>query len=283
MKYIDIHGHLNFAVYDADRESVISNANNAGAGIINIGSDLASSISALELAKKNENMWAVVGMHPTHSHESKIDTMEVGNVGSNMSPAQSFDFEAFERLAGDPKVVAIGECGLDYFHSEPKDLALQREVFIQHIELANKVSKPLMLHIRNGKTGTVYGANGEFTSAYLEAVSILTKHAKVKANYHFFTGTIDDAKAILDIGGYMSFTGVLTFSRDYDGVIRYIPLEKMMAETDCPYVAPLPYRGKRNEPAYVVKVVEAIARIRGDGLEAVSQQLLANSKKFFGI
>jgi TatD DNase family protein len=282
MKYIDIHGHTNFAAYDVDREEVIGRARQLEVGIINIGADLASSISALDLAKKNENMWATVGMHPTHSHDAKEDSLETGK-SDGVSFAQDFDFAQFEMLAADPKVVAIGECGIDYFHAKSEEVKIQRDIFLKQIELANKFNKPLMLHIRNGKTGTVYGTNGEFDSAYKEAVSILKEHAKVKANFHFFTGTIEDAKAILDIGGFVSFTGVLTFTKDYDGVVQYIPLERIMAETDCPYVAPIPYRGKRNEPVYVIEVINAISRIRGDGPEATSRQLLENSRKFFKV
>jgi TatD DNase family protein len=283
MKYIDVHGHINFATYNVDREETIKRAFRSEVGIINIGTDLSSSVACLELAQKRENMWTTAGFHPIHSHDSVEDSLETGEFSQKVIPTKEFDFAKFEKLASDRKVVAIGECGLDYFHTSPADVEAQREIFLKQIDLANKLNKPLMLHIRNGKTGTVYGPKGEFDSAYKEAVAILKEHAKVKADFHFFTGTIEDAKAILEIGGYFSFTGVLTFTTDYDGVVRYIPLERIMAETDCPYVAPVPYRGKRNEPVYVIEVVNAISRIRGDGPEATAKQLLENSKKFFGI
>jgi TatD DNase family protein len=266
IKYIDIHGHVHFSDYAGDLDAVIDRAKSSHVAMINIGTDIDSSRSAVELAKKHKDcMWATVGLHPADR------------------PDLTFDEQAFGDLARDDKVVAIGECGLDYFHAKPEDVARQREIFIKQIELANKVNKPLMLHIRNGKKGTIYGPNGEYDSAYKEAVGILRKHAKVKANFHFFTGTESDAQAILDIGGLMSFTGVITFSRDYDSVIKYLPLENIMTETDCPYVAPVPYRGNRNEPVYVIEINKRLAEIRGDGLEAVNKQMLENARRMFNI
>lgn len=264
MKYIDIHGHINFPQYDVDREAVIARTKDADVGMIIIGTDLESSRRAIELAEKYENIWATVGVHPTDS------------VGHDHS-ALVFDHDAFRKLAMHPKVVAIGECGLDYFHAEPTDMAAQRDIFIKHIKLANEINKPLMLHVRNAK---VLGENG---SAYEEAVAILKLHAKVRADFHFFAGTKEDVQAILDIDGMVSFTGVVTFARSYDDVIKYVPLDRIMSETDCPFVSPTPYRGKRNEPSYVIEVVKAISNIRGDGETAVSKQLLENAVNFFGL
>jgi len=259
MRYIDIHGHINFPDYDGDRETVFVRAKEAGVGMIIIGTDLESSRKAIELAEHHDNVWATVGIHPTDN-------------------THGFDHDSFKELAIHPKVVAIGECGLDYFHSksmsgEHIDIGAQRELFLKHIVLANEVNKPLMLHIRNGLANQA--------SAYQEAVAILKQHAKVRANFHFFAGTREDADAILDIGGMVSFTGVITFSRDYDGIVKHIPLENIMSETDCPFVSPIPYRGKRNEPVYVVEVVKSLANIRGDGETAVAKQLVDNATKFF--
>ena len=273
LKYIDIHGHINFPDYDVDREEVFERAKEAGVGMIIIGTDLESSRSAVELAEKHENVWATVGVHPTDSLTTTTDSTPAENI---------FNHEAFKTLALHPKVVAIGECGLDYFHTKSHsgatlDIGLQRSLFLKHISLANEVKKPLMLHVRNGRPGT-------FTiSAYEEAVTILKQHAKVKSNFHFFAGNKQDAANILEIGGTMSFTGVITFVHDYDAVIKHIPFDRIMTETDCPFVSPVPYRGKRNEPTYVVEVVKAITRIRGDGDMATSKQLLENAVNFFGL
>ena len=144
----------------------------------------------------------------------------------------------------------------------------QRRVFIKQIELANKLNKPLMLHIRN---------------AYEDALEIIKAHAKVRGDVHFFAGDWEIAKKFLDIGFTLSFTGVLTFTHDYDEVVKNAPLDMILSETDAPYVTPVPHRGKRNEPAYVQEVVRAIAGIRGEDLEMVAIQVLANARRVFGL
>lgn len=133
LKYIDIHGHVNFSDYDKDREGVIKRAQEAGVGIIAVGTDIESSKKVVELAETHGNVWAIVGFHPTDAKVVDI----------------SGDFSVLDQLANNPKVVAIGECGLDYFHSRPEEIPKQREIFEKHIDLANKVGKPLMLHVRN--------------------------------------------------------------------------------------------------------------------------------------
>lgn len=276
--YIDIHGHINFAAYDVDREETIKRAEDAGVAMITVGTDLATSQSAIQLAEQHENMWAIVGLHPVYCGDSRNDPQETGEVGDYNRSKQEFDYEAFKKLAIHPKVVAIGECGLDFFHSQPEDVTFQYEVFKQHIKLANEVNKPLMLHVRNASSRV-----GLDQSAYLESLKLLKEHAKVKANFHFFAGNIEETKAIIDAGYYMSFTGVLSFAKNYDEVIKLIPLNKIMTETDCPYVAPAPYRGKRNEPVYVVEVVKAIARIRGESEEMIAQQVIGNASEFFNV
>lgn len=279
-KYIDIHSHLNFPAYDADRSEVIRRMSEAGVATIIVGTDLESSKSAILLAEQNENIWAIVGMHPVFAGESHNDPQETGKSGKESRPPQEFDLEAFRVLALNSKVVAIGECGLDYFHSNPSDIEVQRQVFIDHIKLANEVGKPLMLHVRSRIGGRNSGA-ATSDSAYLEAVAILKEYAKVRANFHFFAGNIEDLKAILEIGATVSFTGVLTFTKDYDELVRLAPLDSIMSETDSPYVSPIPYRGKRNEPTYVIEVVKAIARIRGEQESVVAEHITRNAKGFF--
>ncbi len=280
MKYIDIHGHVNFPAYDTDRSEVIQRANDLEVGMINVGTDLKTSKSAIELAEKNENMWATVGLHPVFCSESHNDENETGVKSEDKRAPESFNYEEFKELALNPKVVAIGECGFDFFHSKPEDIEKQKELFIQHIKLANEVNKPLMLHVRNASPKNV--VQGQ-PSAYMQAVEILKEHAKVKANFHFFVGDLEEVKAILDIGCTVSFTGVLTFTRVYDEVVKYVPLTSIMSETDCPYVSPAPNRGKRNEPSYVVEIVKAIAQIRGESVDKVQVQLVDNAVKLFDL
>ncbi|TSC68061.1 MAG: TatD DNase family protein [Parcubacteria group bacterium Gr01-1014_72] len=276
--YYDIHTHLNFSAFEADREEVFALAREVGVGVINVGTQKDTSRSAVEFAEKHEGAWAVVGLHPIHTSASYHDEQELGDGGKAFtSRGETFDYDYYRKLALHPKVVAIGECGLDYYRSMEHEAwnmeqKKQREIFALQIELAKEVRKPLMLHIRNGSS----------ISAYRDAYDIL-KDKGVLGNLHFFAGTIEEAKPFLDLGFSFSFTGVITFARSYDEVIRYLPLESIMSETDAPYVAPVPYRGKRNEPSYVVEVVRKIAEIRGEDAEKVREQFVKNTRSFFGL
>lgn len=250
-KFFDVHSHPNFAAFDSDRDEVVKRALENGVWLAVVGTDQESSLHAVALTEKyEEGVYAIVGAHPTTDEE--------------------FDYEFYKRLASHPKVVAIGECGLDYFRDANKK---QEENFRRQIELANEVRKPLMLHVRNGKD----------ISAYRLAAKILKEKAKVVFNSHFFAGDLEEAKLLLDLGATFSFTGVVTFARNYDEIIKYLPLEKIMAETDCPFVTPAPHRGKRNEPTFVMEVVKKIAEIRAEDLEKVREQLLKNSFAFFNL
>lgn len=278
IKYIDIHGHINFSDYDADREEVIRHASEAGVGIITVGTDIESSKRAIELAETHENIWATVGIHPTEivkSSEFLVPSQEKNDL------VLGTRYLELSRLALHPKVVAIGECGLDYFHSKESDIPAQIEAFEQHIAIANEVKKPLMLHVRNGKKKD--DPSVTVGDAYKDALDILKKSAKIPFNFHFFAGTLNDMKNIIEVGGTVSFTGVLTFTHDYDELVKAVPIDKIISETDCPYVSPVPHRGKRNEPVFVIEVVKAIARIRGEDEERVRVALLENGRKFFSL
>lgn len=257
IKYIDNHSHLNLLEFEKDYREVFERARNAGVGVINVGTDLETSKRAVDIAKELGS-FAIVGHHPNESNE--------------------FDYEAFLELAKDQKVVAIGECGLDYFRSAEETKEKQKEVFESQIKIALAVDKPLMLHIRDNGTG----------QAYRDVLSILNTYylihnTRLRGNVHFFAGTIDIADQFLELGFTLSFTGAITYGHNYDEVIKHIPLDRMLSETDCPFVAPVPYRGKRNEPAYVVEVVKKIAEIKGIPVDDVAEQLLQNSKKLFNI
>jgi TatD DNase family protein len=275
-KYFDIHSHLNFNAYDADRGEVIRRMQEAGVGTITVGTQFDTSKSAVALAEQYEHVYATVGLHPIHTSASHHDEAELGEGGKEFtSRGEEPDIAAYRELAQHPKVVAIGEVGLDYYHQDQDSTDKQLKAFHLMIELANEVSKPLMLHIRNAPAGK----GGR--SAYADAFSILKDESRVPGNLHFFAGTIDEAKPFLDLGYTFSFTGVVTFARSYDEVIKYIPLDRIMSETDAPYVTPAPYRGKRNEPTYVVEVVKKIAEIKGIDVEVVSAQLLSNVNRDF--
>ncbi len=269
MKYFDAHTHVNFVAFKDDMDAAIQRAADAGVGMNTVGTQFDTSKDAVAIAEKYENVYATIGLHPIHTGKSYHDEKELGEGGKAFtSRGEDFDAAKYEVLAQSPKVIAIGECGLDYYRLEEGTKKTQEEAFVQQIELANKLQKPLMLHIRN---------------AYDDALAILKAHAKVKGDVHFFAGDWVVAKQFLDLGFTLSFTGVLTFARDYDEVVKNAPLDMLLVETDAPYVAPKPYRGKRNEPAYVVEIAKAIANIRGEDEKTVQEQLLANAQRVFGL
>ncbi len=267
--YFDAHTHINFAAFKDDMEATIARAKEAGVSMNTVGTQFDTSRSAVETAEKYDNVYATIGLHPIHTGKSYHDEKELGEGGKSFtSRGEIFDSTAYTALAASPKVIAIGECGLDYFRLEEDTKKTQEEAFIQQIELANALNKPLMLHIRN---------------AYDDALAILKVHAKVKGDVHFFAGDWNIAQQFLDLGFTLSFTGVITFTHDYDEVIKNTPLSMLLSETDAPYVSPVPFRGKRNEPAHVREVVKHIALIRGEDEEVVRVQLLANARRVFGI
>ncbi len=276
-RHIDIHAHVNFAAFNADREAVLERAREASVAMINVGTQLDTTKAAVLLAEKYEDVYAIVGLHPIHTCASHHDEKELGEGGKAfVSRGEHFDTEAYRKLLAHPKVVGIGECGLDYFRLDPASEALQRKAFSAQIALANEAGKPLMLHIRNNPKDTAH-------DAYADALEILAREARVKGNVHFFAGTKEHAQKFLDLGFTLSFTGVITFAKEYEELVRFVPLDMMHAETDCPYVSPTPYRGKRNEPAYVVEIIKKIAEIKGESFETVSTTLRANAKRLFGI
>src|SRR3989338_509032 len=257
LKYMDAHGHVNFVAYKDDRGETIKRSLDEGVWMAVVGTQKDTSKSAIELAEKyKEGVYAIVGLHPIHTAKSFHDEKELGEGGKEFSSrGEVFDSKTYLEMVKHPKVVAVGECGLDYYRHDTNtrmdendtNKKKQEEVFRKQIELAIEVKKPLMLHIRNA-----YDDAFEILNSYF-----LIHNSKLRANLHFYAGDVATAKKFLDLGFSFSFTGVITFVRDYDEVIRYLPLDRIMSETDCPYVSPAPHRGKRNEPLYVREVVKA--------------------------
>ncbi len=269
MQYFDAHTHVNFVAFNEDSDATIARAKDLQIGMNIVGTQFDTSKAAVEMAEKYDHTWATIGLHPIHTGKSYHDEKELGEGGKAFtSRGEIFDASAYEALAHSPKVIAIGECGLDYFRLESDTKKMQEDSFVQQIELANKLQKPLMLHIRN---------------AYDDALAILKAHAKVKGDVHFFAGDWDTARQFLDFGFTLSFTGVLTFTHDYDEVVKNAPLDMLLSETDAPYITPVPHRGKRNEPAFVIEVVRAIARIRGEEEAVVRDQIRRNVERVFGV
>jgi len=277
-KYIDIHSHVNFKAFEADRDAVIKRALENDTWVINVGTQVDTSQKAVEIANQyKEGVYAIIGLHPIHTGASFHDEKELGEGGAEFtSRGEVFNGEEYKKLLSNAKVVAIGECGLDYYRCDTQSIEKQKKAFIGQIELANEFNKPLMLHIRNNKEKPAF-------NAYMDALALLKEHSRVKGDVHFFAGTKEDAKAFVDFGFTLSFTGVITFTHDYDEVIRNTPLDMIMSETDCPYVAPVPYRGKRNEPMYVREVVKKIAEIKNLPEDEVAKALIANAERVFAI
>lgn len=279
-QFLDAHTHLQFLTYDADRDAVISRARAAGVAMVNVGTQAATSRAAIELAEKNEDMWATVGFHPSHCNENwHHDTDE------QASPEREvFDVDAFRKLAAHPKVVAIGECGLDYFRLDEKtaakDKEKQKEVFIAQIEIAKAVKKPLMIHCRDAFPDLIQTLTAYQLSSFTAFPGII----------HFFTSCTDDAKKLLDLGFAFTFGGAITFPprknqtvSAYDEIIKMLPLDRILSETDAPYVAPASHRGQRNEPAYVVEVVQKLAGLKGISVEQMAKVIRQNGERVLGL
>ncbi|MBI3588999.1 MAG: TatD family hydrolase [Candidatus Liptonbacteria bacterium] len=289
LKYIDCHTHAHFAAFKDDYKEVISRALEAGVAVVNVGTQRDTSARAVAVAHEFEkDVYAVVGLHPIHTEKSFHDEQELGSPPASpgsasgfVSRSEDFDYEFYKKLAMDPKTVAIGECGLDYYRvtsdkgNETRER--QKEAFVKQIELAKDVQKPLMIHCR-GSTSSPSDAFGDLIDILNSKSSILNS---VPGVVHFFTGTVEDAKKLLDLGFYFTFGGVVTFTRSYDEVIKMIPMDRLLSETDAPYVTPEPYRGKRNEPAYVVYVVRKLAEIKGVSEEEMAGQIWGNARAVF--
>ncbi len=291
-KYIDIHSHINFKAFDEDRDEVIRRALANDTWVINVGTQVDTSKKAVEMANQyKEGVYAIIGLHPIHTGASYHDEKELGEGGKEFtSRGETFDKEPYRELLKDPKVVGIGECGLDYYRCTPESIAKQKKDFISQIELANEFKKPLMLHIRNNEKKELIEGKEGTPNAYFDALEILKKHldseslpAGRRGDVHFFAGTPEEAKSFTDFGFTLSFTGVITFTHDYDEVIKNTPLDMIMSETDSPYVSPVPYRGKRNEPSYVREVVKKIAEVKSLSESEVAEAVIANAKRIFAI
>jgi TatD DNase family protein len=275
VRYFDAHTHLNFEVFKNDYKEVINKALQNNIGMINSGTQKYTSLLALEIAKEFENypIFASVGLHPLHTFLSYHDKKEVNE--KNYKYEEDFDFDYYLNLASEKKVVAIGECGLDFFRIKENEKEIknkQKEIFLKQIYLAYQVKKPLVIHCRLALDELFLILN-QNKNLLLEKPGVM----------HFFAGDKKQAKKFLDLNFYFTFGGVITFSRDYDDVIYYLPKEKILTETDAPYVTPLPYRGRRNEPTYVKEVVKKIAEIKSISEEELENQIIKNTEIVFNL
>lgn len=252
---IDTHTHLDDPRYDDDRAALIARAQEAGVTtFITIGCDLATSRSAVALAHRHPSVYATVGVHP---HEVKHIADEW--------------YDELRRLAQHEKVVAYGEIGLDYHynHSPP---TLQRDRFREQVCLARELGLPVVIHTREAQDDTMAILKDE-------------RAADVGGVFHCFSGDASAAKEALNLGFFLSFSGVVTFQNatTLRDIVKTVPLDRMLIETDCPYLTPVPYRGKRNEPAHVRLVADKIAELKALSLEEVGNITTRNARRLFRI
>jgi TatD DNase family protein len=252
MRLIDSHAHLDFRQFDEDRESVIQRAREVGlAAIVNIGTDLASSRATVALAEQHDFIYATVGVHP---HSAKTITPAV--------------LDELRALAGHRKVVAVGEIGLDYY----RDLSprpVQRQAFADQLALATDLGLPVVIHSREAHNDVIAALRG------WEGIGVM----------HSYSAGPGRLEEVLELGLCVGISGPVTFPKAdaLRAVVAAVPLERLLVETDCPYLTPEPYRGRRNQPAYVRYVVEAVARARGVPAETVARATADNVRRLFSI
>lgn len=304
LRLIDTHAHVNFNAFREDGDEVVRRALAAGVGMILAGSQRDTSQRAVEYAEKypDEAVWAAVGLHPTHLVQRVVDAQETGTPFSAPQPwatfesrEEVFDPEYYRGLAQHPKVVAIGEFGLDYYRlprrnklyqpsdrtnsivREGAEAGTTRDEIIQkqkttaraQLMLAMELKKPVLFHCREAHQDLRQLVDGVGFGIGRSPRGIV----------HSFTGTIAEAEAWLARDFLIAFNGIITFAPELEEVVRFVPLEKMVVETDSPYLAPVPFRGKRNEPLYVEYVARKIAEIKGVDLEEVAQKTTENALK----
>jgi len=256
MEFIDTHAHLDEDAFEPDRDDVVARAGEANvSAVITIGTTAASSRRAVELAQQYPGVYAAVGIQPNYA-----------------SAAEPGDWEIIEQLASEPKVVAIGETGLDrYWDYAPFDL--QVEYFARHIELSRRLDLPFVVHCRDAEDDVI------------SHLRLAASAGPLRGVMHSFCGSLAAARSCLELGLDISFAGMLTFKKNNDlrAVACEIPDERVLIETDAPYLAPMPNRGKRNEPAFVVHTAECLAGARNVSLDVIAEQTSANARRLFGV
>ncbi len=249
----DTHAHLNDTRFDTDRDAVIEKIKNSGVGLVNnIAYDIQSSLDSIDLAEKYNFIYATAGVHP-----------------SDVNPMTGADIQTLKKLAAHPKVVAIGETGLDY-HYDDADPEKQKFWFRAQLDLAKELNMPVVIHDRDSKG---------------ECIAILKEKQITNAVIHCFSGSAETAKELIKMGLYVSFTGVVTFKNARRAIeaLKVIPIERLFIETDCPYMAPEPFRGLRNDSSMVYRVAEQIAEVKEMPIDDVIRITRENGMKFFGI
>lgn len=279
----DSHSHAHFNAFKEDSDEVIKRALDKGVEMLLVGTHLDTSAKGVAVAEKYDGVWAAIGLHPTHTTEGYFDPKEDGEDkapgGGFNRRAELYDKEAYRALAqSSQKVVAIGEVGLDYYRLEGSDeekervKRIQREVFQQQLDLACELDLAVCIHCRD--------AHDEVFEMLKETK---VRYPNLRGVIHCFTGTPEEAKKHISLGFLISWTGIITFSREWDEFIKETDLSNFLVETDCPYLTPVPYRGKRNEPAYVEYTTRKLAELKDTSFEDVATATMQNAKNLFRI
>lgn len=280
MLIIDTHAHVNFNVFKEDADEVIRRSLSDNTWMILVGSEYKTSKRALEYSNKYEKgVYAAVGLHPTHVSGGEVK----GDDYDFLATGEEFTYDIYEKLAKFQKVVAIGEIGLDYYHL-PKDQSVelvkrkQKEVFLKQLELSKNLNLPVIIHCRQAHDDML-----EILTSFRKNNKDLFKENESWGVMHCFSGDEDLAWKYFSLGLSISFTGLITFSKQWDDLIRKMPNDKFMVETDAPYMTPEPYRGKRNEPVLVSYVAKRIAEIKNLSYERIAELSTRNAKALFKI
>jgi len=276
---IDTHSHVNFAYFKEDFDQVTHRALDEKIWMINVGAEYKTSRRALDMANRYERgVYAAVGLHPLHLYKSETEGDGYVFAGRD----EEFNYDAYEKLASFEKVVAIGEIGLDYYKINPgidvqEVKKVQKEAFWQQLLLAHRLEKPVIIHCRQAHDDTL-ALIKDFRREHKDLIP-----NKPWGVMHCFSGDEDLAWQYFNLGLLISFTGLITFSHQWDSLIRKIPSDKFMVETDCPFMTPEPFRGTRNEPLYVQYVAKKIAEIRGTTEEKIAEMTTRNARNLFEI
>ncbi|KKR04633.1 MAG: TatD family hydrolase [Candidatus Uhrbacteria bacterium GW2011_GWF2_39_13] len=264
-------------------DEVIQRTLEQGTFMITVGTQRDTSRAGLEVAQRYQGMWASVGLHPNHTVEQTFWDNDELPPEQQMTlqiktRCESFDMEYYRKLVQHPKCVALGETGLDYYRiPEGVDrqivIQMQEQTVRAHFDLATEANLPVIIHYRDA-----YVQQAKLIGEYL-AAGKLTRRGVI----HCFTGTIQEAQSFLEQGFFISFSGILTFSKELQKVAKALPLQKLLVETDSPYLTPVPDRGVRNEPWRVKYVAQKLADLHGISLEQVAGQTFENTKQVFGL
>lgn len=285
---IDTHSHLNFNAYKNDLDEVIKRTLDENIWMINVGSKYETSRQAVEIAEKYETgVYSAIGLHPIFSGAEFIKIKTDPEEGEFLVEEQDFDKKKYKVLARSQKVVAIGEIGLDYYYRPKTQTKLeqfkekQKQVFIQQLKLAEELDLPVILHCRMAHTDTLDILKSQIPNPNDQKNPKL-QNPKLRGVIHCFTGNLDEMREYLDLGFFIGLNGII-FKLDLDEVIKSCPLDKILTETDCPYLTPPMAPKKRNEPIFIKHVVQKIAGLKGISFQEVAGKTTQNAKNLFNI